>query len=62
MDFIVVPLDYTIRRKFTNDELESTSLELLIDMAMTELNEWIDSLPHNIYDNYTTGTLKKVEK
>ena len=57
-----VPLDYIIRREFTDDELKSTSLESLIDMAMSELNEWIDSLPHNRYDNYTTGTLKKIEK
>lgn len=55
-----VPYSYTITRHFSERELEMYSIEQLIDIAMVELKLWVHTLPHNSFDIYTTGTLKKL--
>lgn len=51
---------YRISRSFSESELETFSKETLIEIAMLELTLWAFSVPHNSFDIYTTGTIKKV--
>ena len=37
--------DFSIRRRFTNEEYLMNNDEQLTNMIITELNEWVDSLP-----------------
>ena len=56
-----MPINYTIRRHFTKEEFEKwDNVEVMIDIAMTELELWIFTLPKNPFDIYTTGSIRKV--
>ena len=56
-----MPMKYIIRRYFTDEEFEKYGgAEVLIDIAMAELELWIFTLPKNHFDIYTTGNTRKV--
>ena len=55
-----MPINYTIRRYFTEEEFEKYRVGVMVDIAMTELELWILTLPKNHFDIYTTGTIRKV--
>ena len=56
-----MPINYIIRRYFTEEEFEKYGgAEVLIDIAMAELELWIFTLPKNHFDIYTTGNTRKV--
>ena len=53
---------YSIRRKFSFSELMKHSPEELVDIAMIELESWVDSLPRSIMQGlYNEYTFKKGE-
>lgn len=55
-----MPINYTIRRHFTDEDVEKYSVGMMVGMAMTELELWILTLPKNHFDIYTSGTTRKV--
>ena len=56
-----MPINYIIRRHFTEDEFEKYGgANVLVAIAMAELESWIFTLPKNHFDIYTTSTTRKV--
>ena len=56
-----MPMNYTIRRYFTEEEIEEYGgVGVMIAIAMAELEFWIFNLPKNCFNIYTTGNTRKV--